>query len=189
MSRWLIIGLFQELLLPLLFQELGSDWIKLNKLKMGKMKNPDDDTMALISYIYGGDSCFYCQYLGLPKGNIWPHHKKRRKRNMRYNKARRRNRTCLHAALWESFCRVRTNCKRFLKHVRRFLSISPYCLFYFLSGLSLGNIGQKPDRNVKPCIRYKTSQYSICQIKPYVVQKRPSLSSILGSQLCFSTKI
>ena len=51
----------------------------------------------------------------------------------------------------------------------RLFSISPYCLFYFLSGLSLGNIGQKPDRNVKPCIRYKTSQYSICQTKPYVV--------------------
>ena len=39
-------------------------------------------------------------------------------------------------------------------------SISPYCLFYFLSGLSLGNIGQKTDGNVKPCIRYKTSKYS-----------------------------
>ena len=40
LSCWLIIGLFQELLLPLLFQELGSDWIKLNRFKMRKIKNP-----------------------------------------------------------------------------------------------------------------------------------------------------
>ena len=136
MKYWAIkveypLGITQEPLFPSFYQELASDWIKVNRCENDNFifYGNYEENHSQESELRNDALAHFLQFRNIESSYLfladkYPSAPCSLPKNIYLNMLGQINPTCLHAVLWQTSCCVSTNCKQFLKHVRRFL-------FYF----------------------------------------------------------